>query len=286
MKPSEKFTILDFLKRYPDDNACLDEIFKLRYGSVGGCMKCGVAGAKYYRVKKRMCYDCGECGHQVYPLAGTVMHGTKTKLTLWFFAVYLFSTSKNGVSAKELQRQLGVAYKTAWKMGHLIRILMGDNRMPLSGIVQIDETLFGGKAKGKRGWAAEKKTCLFGMIERGGRVKVLAVPNRQQQILLPIIGNNIIVGSTVHTDEYKGYGCLSDLGYNHQRVVHSKYQWKDWKTGCHTNNIEGYWSNLKKSVFGTHTYVSPKYLQNYLNEFGFRHNNRNKKIFDMVMCRL
>lgn len=156
MKPTEKFTISDFLKRYRTYSACLDEIFKLRYGSIGGCMKCGVAGAKYYQVNKRQCYACGECGHHVYPLAGTVMHGTRTKLTLWFFSVYLFSTSKNGVSAKELQRQLGVTYKQAWRMGHLVRVLMGDNRMPLSGIVQLDETLFGGKAKGKRGWRQRK----------------------------------------------------------------------------------------------------------------------------------
>ena len=285
MDKKQKFTITNFMKRYPNDDVCLDEIFKLKYGSAEGCTSCAVVGAKFYRVKKRKCYECGECGHQVYPLAGTVMHGSKTNLTLWFFAVYLFASSKNGVSAKELERQLGVTYKTAWKMGHLIRVLMGENQMSLKGIVQIDETLFGGKAKGgKRGWGAAKKTCLFGMIERDGRVKVTAVPNRKNPTLIPIIMQNINVGTMIHTDEYKGYGKLTALGYQHQSVIHSKFQWK--RGDCHTNNIEGYWSNLKKSIFGTHTYVSPKHLQNYLNEFDFRHNYRKEKIFDRMLCRI
>ncbi|MFL5809789.1 MAG: IS1595 family transposase, partial [Flavisolibacter sp.] len=273
MKNKEKFTIADFQKRYPNDDACLDQIMKLRYSSMDGCPGCGVAGAKFYRVKSRKCYECGECAKQIYPLAGTVMQGSNTKLTLWFFAIYLFASSKNGVSAKELQRQLGVTYKTAWRMGHMIRVLMGDNQMPLKGIVEIDETLFGGKARGgKRGWGAEKKTCLFGMMERNGRVKVIAVPNRQHETLIPIITSNIYYGAMIHTDEYKGYGALSAYGYGHKKVVHSKFQWANGDVT--TNSMEGYWSNLKKSIFGTHTYVSPKLLQNYLNEFDFRHNNR------------
>lgn len=285
MDSKQKFTISDFMKRYPNDDVCLDAIFKLKYGTAEGCTCCGVAGAKFYRVKKRKCYECGECGHQVYPLAGTVMHGTKTKLHLWFFAIYLFATSKNGVSAKELERQLGVTYVTAWKMGHLIRVLMNDNQLPLQGIVQIDETLFGGRARGgKRGWGAEKKTCLFGMIEPNGRVKTATVPNRKNQTLMPIIRENIQNGTMIHTDEYKGYGNLKTHGYGHQSVVHSKFQWKN--GDCHTNNIEGYWSNLKKHIFGTHTYVSPKHLQNYLNEFSFRHNNRKERIFDVVLSKI
>lgn len=282
----EKFTIQDFLKRYPNDDVCLDQIFKMRYASMDGCVSCGISGAKYYRVKSRKCYECGECGHQLYPLAGTVMHGTNTKLTLWFFAIYLFASSKNGVSAKELERQLGVTYKTAWKMGHLIRVLMGSNEEPLKGIVQIDETLFGGKAKGgKRGWGAAKKTCLFGMMERDGRVKVLAVPNRRTETLIPIITANINPGTTVHSDEYKGYGRLPDYGYGHESVIHSKFQWKN--GDCHTNSIEGYWSNLKKSIFGTYTYVSPRHLQSYINEFDFRHNNRKEGImFDTILSSL
>jgi transposase-like protein len=285
MKNQEKFTIADFLKRYPNDDVCLDQIFKLRYGSMDGCTGCGVAGARYYRVKSRKCYECGECGKQIYPLAGTVMHGTQTKLTLWFFAIYLFASTKNGISAKELERQLGVAYKTAWRMGHLIRVLMNDSKMPLKGIVEIDETLFGGKGKIKRGWAAEKKTCLFGMMERGGRVKVMAVPNRQHDTLMPIITSNIIFGSMIHTDEYKGYGRLSAYGYGHKKVVHSKFQWVNGDVT--TNSMEGYWSNLKKSIFGTHTYISPRYMQNYLNEFAFRHNNRKgRAMFDAILCRI
>jgi transposase-like protein len=213
------------------------------------------------------------------------MHGSTTKLTLWFYVIYLFSTSKNGVSAKEIQRQIGVTYKTAWRMGHLVRKLMGSSDMPLKGMVEVDETLIGGRAKGKRGWAAENKTCLFGMIERGGRVKTTAIVNRSRRIILPLICATIMHGSTINTDEFKVYQSLKLNGYKHQSVVHSKYQWKN--DDCHTNSIEGYWSNLKKSIKGTHTFVSPKWLQNYVNEFDFRHNNRKGRIiFSAILSRI
>lgn len=261
----------------------MEIIFKIRYSNMEACPKCGVVHPKYYRVKARNCYECGDCGHQIYPLVGTIMEGTTTPLTDWFFAMYLFSVSKNGVSAKELQRSLGVTYKTAWRIGHKIRDLMNDKQDKLlKGIVEVDESLIGGKVKGgKRGWGAENKTCLFGMIERDGGVKVSVIEERTREAIYSEINSGVAKGSTVYSDEFKAYKTLSTQGYTHGSVVHSKNQWKD--GDCHTNSIEGYWSNLKKSILGTHTHISKKHMHRYLNEFAFRHNNRKGNIFEEML---
>lgn len=282
MTNSKKFTFKDFLERYPNDDACLEAIFQIRYGNIECCPKCAVVNAKFYKMKARRCYACGECGHHIYPTADTIMYSSQTKLTSWFYAIYLFAASKNGVSAKELQRQLGVTYKCAWRIGHKIREGMKRDGGKLSGEIEIDEALIGGAAEGKRGWGAENKTCVFGVMQRGGEVRTTIVNNRQRNVLLPLIKQHIAKGSTIYSDEFRVYRALSSQGYIHKSVIHSKYQWTNGV--CHTNSIEGYWSNLKKAILGTHTFVSRKWLQNYLNEFDFRHNHRKEKnMFDVIL---
>ena len=271
MKPT--FSIGDFIKMYPDEDACLKTIFGMRYGNLECCPACAVINSRFYKVKKRRCFECGQCGHQIYPLAGTIMEGTQIKLTLWFYAIFLFSNCRNGVSAKELQRVLGISYPSAWKLGHKIRLLMKQsNEKKLCGEVEIDESLFGPKGKGKRGWGAAKKVCLFGLVQRGGPVRTIIVPDRKQKTLLPLILANIRKGSRIYSDEFKVYKILKATGYRHMNVVHSKYQWREGH--CHTNTKEGHWSNLKKMTFGTFTWISSKYLQCYIDEFDFRYNNR------------
>ena len=272
---SMRYTIQDFFKQYPDDDSCLEDLFQRRFGQMEKCPKCGEK-FRYHRVKKRKCYECGSCANQIYPLSGTIMEGSTTSIQSWYYAIYLFSQSKNGVSAKELERQLGVTYKTAWRMGHKIREVMSkeDSKEQLTGIVEVDESMYGGKAKGKRGWGAENKTILFGMVERNGKVKVVTVKNRHQKTLVPIMNNQISKKAVVHTDKYRVYKQLPRLGYKH----HIKNN-KDVFTNC----IEGYWGNFKKSILGTHTWVSEKHLQSYLDEFAFRHNNRKISIFEMLL---
>jgi transposase-like protein len=163
--------------------------------------------------------------------------------------------------------------------------LVTDDGQQFSGTVEIDEALIGGRVKGgKRGWGAENKTCLFGMKQRGGNIKVIAVKNRERDTLFPIIRLNVAKGTMINTDEFKTYHTLSDEGYGHKSVVHSKYQWAQGET--HTNSIEGYWANLKKSILGTHTYVSPKHIQKYLAEFDFRHNHRDGAIFEELLKKI
>lgn len=280
-----KFTIADFNKFYPTNEACLQKLFDLRFGDMKKCPnpKCGKDNPKYYKVKTRAVYECGTCGHNIRPTAGTIFHKSSTPLTSWFFVIFLFANSKNGVSGKEIERQIGVSYECAWRIGHKVRELMDEGDIMLEGIVEADESLYGGRAKGgKRGWGADKKSCMFGMIERGGKVKIKKVDGRRKEIILPIMGAMLIAGATVFTDEYKGYRDLTAMGFEHDTVNHSAYQWK--KGDVHTNSIEGFWSNLKSSLAGTHTHVSAKWLQNYLNEFNFRHNHRKGVVmFDAIL---
>jgi transposase len=134
----------------------------------------------------------------------------------------------------------------------------------------------GGVARGgKRGWGEANKTCMVGIIERDGGVRVTPVEKRNKETLLSLLEEHVQKGTAVNTDEFKAYSSLPELGYEHQTVVHPKYQWAQGE--AHTNSMEGYWGNLKKHIRGTHTYDSPKYLPKYLAEFSFRHNYRQHK---------
>lgn len=181
---ASKFTLLNFLYRYPNDDVCLDELWGRRCGHLEHCPDCA-ASTKWSRVKGRTCFQSQWCGFQVYPFAGSIFEKTRTPLRLWFFAIYLFSVCKNGVSGKELQRHLGVTSKTAWRIGQQIRTLMDENgEIVLEGKVEMDESHFGGRHKGgKHGWGSENKTCVFGMASRDGKV----VTDRKASTLIPII---------------------------------------------------------------------------------------------------
>ena len=207
------------------------------------------------------------------------MERTHLPLHKWFYAMFLFSTSRHGVAAKELERQLDIPYKTAWRMAHEIRKYMArvDGEWPLGGTgggdIEADETYVGGKRSGgKRGRGAPNKTVVFGMLERGGDLMMKVVPNVRKKTLQPIIEENIVAGSTVHTDELKSYGGLSKAGFEHKTVNHGAGEYVD--GDCHVNGLEGFWARLKLSIRGTHVHVSSKHLQKYVKEFEYRYNRR------------
>ena len=271
-----QFTIKDFNETYPDDNACLDEIFRSRFGEGKiVCPKCSKE-SNFYRIAGRKVYGCQFCGYQLSPTAGTIFHKSPTSLKNWFYVVYKFSTSsKNGVSAKEVERELGVTYKCAWRMCKQVRILFEESGDILSGIVEADETYVGGKAEGKRGRGARKKTAVFGMVERQGMVKAKVVKDTKKKTVEPLIRQNVQLESTVVTDEYRSYGGLSN-GYNHETVKHSAKEYV--RGNAHVNSLEGFWSQVKRSINGTYHCVSPSYLQSYLNEFSWRYNRRSSSV--------
>ena len=269
-------TVTDFFRQFPTDDACLEHLWNVRFGDEVECEKCGKVG-KFYRLRKEPAYSCPRCGHHIHPMVGTPFAKSRTPLQKWFYAMYMFTTTRHGVAAKELQRQLGVTYKTAWRMGHELRKYMAevDGETPLSGDVEADETYVGGRTTGgKRGRGAPNKTVVFGMLERGGDVMATVVPNVRKKTLQPIIKENVVEGSTVHTDELKSYSGLSKAGFDHETVNHGAGEYVD--GDCHVNGIEGFWARLKLSIRGTHVHVSAKHLQTYVKEFEYRYNRRKR----------
>lgn len=281
-----KYTINDFNAKYPDDEACLHELYLQKYGSLTECPKCEEA-AKFYKVQDRKCYSCQWCGHQLHPLSGTIFHKSPTQLRLWFYTIFLFSNAKNGVSAKELQRTIGVTYKCAWRMAQQVRDLFSQvDREQLNGTVEADETYVGGKRRGKRGRGAEGKTPVFGMAQREGGVRARVTVDTKRKTVAPILRENVAIGSTVYTDEYSVYNKIGEDGYDHGRVNHSAKQWVNGQ--AHTNTIEGFWSQLKRSIDGTYHNLSTKHLQKYVDEFCWRYNNRKSltPIFPLMISRI
>ncbi|MCH9052262.1 MAG: IS1595 family transposase [Proteobacteria bacterium] len=290
MTDPRKTTVRDFFNRFPSDDACLDHVMDVRYGMRHKCGKCS-EDATFHRLAKRKAYSCSRCGHHVYPCAGTIFEDSRTSLQLWFYAIYLFVVTRHGVSGKELQRALGVTYKTAWRMGQQIRILMSnaDSFEMLRGHVELDEAYIGGKRPGKRGRGAAGKTIVMGAKERGGRMIAGKIPNIKRATLRAVVLSAVEPGSIVSTDELMSYGLLKGDGYQHGTVKHGarEYVRYDSATGVmhHVNHVESFWRLFKKSVASTHIHVSSKYMDRYLNEFTFRlnHRDRGNAMFDLLI---
>jgi transposase len=284
-----KLTVREFFKRFPDDATCLEHVMAVRYGLRHTCAKCGTADATFHRLSNRPAFSCASCGAHVYPCAGTVFQDTRTPLTLWFYAIFLFVTTRHGVSGKELERQLGVTYKTAWRMGQQIRLLMGsvDEFVALKGHVELDETLVGGRATRARLMA--NKTIVMGLKERGGRMVTEIIPDVTKATLRNVVLMNVQPRSVVSTDEARGYGLLTGDDYQHGRVNHSAKEWvrQDPETGVkhHVAHVESFWNLFKTSVRSTHIHISEKYMARYLDEFTFRSNHRAMRnaMFDLII---
>jgi transposase-like protein len=270
-------TLRQFQDRFPTDEACLDHLFQVRYGTDFDCPKCE-RPAKYSRVKARRAYQCNWCAHQLYPTSGTPFDRTRTSLRDWFFVMFQFCASRNGVAAKEVERQLGVTYKTAWRMCHQIREYMGalDSDDPLGGIgetVEIDETLIGGSVSGKGKGYKGNKTCVVGMLERNGELVTRVVSRRTKEAMQSLIVSQVLPGTTINTDEFGGYKDIDQSGYRHVKVQHNLGEYAR-PCGAGVNQIEGFWAQLKRGINGTHIHVSGKHLPKYLGEFEYRHNMR------------
>lgn len=250
-----KFTFKQFQAEFPDDDACLLSIFKQKYGEKPVCPGCGVVESKFHKITGRRAFACQDCGHHLYPCVGTPFEKSSTNLTKWFHAMYLLTATRNGVSAKELQRHLGVTYKCAWRIGHELRLLMGaaTGARTLSGHVEMDETYMGGKEmnkhpgkKLKAGRGTVGKTPVFGMLERNGDVVAHVVPYSKRATLEPIFLDKVEKGAVISTDEAAMYKSLTSHGYGHGVVEHSAGQYV---SGIHhTNSIEGFWSHFKRGI--------------------------------------
>ena len=271
-------TIAQFFKQFPDDEICLNHLFEIRFGQGFECPSCE-RPSKWFRIKAERAYSCQWCGHHLHPTVGTPFQQTRTPLQMWFYAIFLFTTTRNGVAAKELERQLGVTYKTAWRMAHLIRQHMADvdGEDMIGGpgtAVEVDETLVGGVRKGgKRGRGAPGKTIVMGMMERNGDIITKVVPDVRAKTLQPLIEEHVAKGGQLHTDELASYNGLHKKEYRHMTVNHGAGEYVGFD-GATVNGIEGFWSQLKRSINGTHIHVSGKHLGKYAKEAEYRFNRR------------
>jgi transposase len=231
-------SVRQFFARFPDDDACLAHVMEVRYGLRHTCRKCGKE-ASFHRITGRKAFACAQCGDHVYPCADTIFQDSRTSMQLWFYAIFLFVTTRHGVSARELKRSLGVTLKTAWRMGHKIRELTGraDMKAMLDGHVEIDETFVGGKAD--RANTFKNKTIVMGLKKRGGRLHTEVIPNLTTKVLRDVVTRQVHEGSTISTDEWAGYNLLAVSPYTHESVNHDR---KEWARGeVHTNNLESFW---------------------------------------------
>ena len=292
-----QYSLMEFTREFPDDTACLGHLWRSRYspdGEHAECPKCDRERVfkRYATKQRRQSWCCTGCGHHIHPTAGTIFHKSSTSLHLWFYAAYLMSSTRCGISAKQLEREIGVNYKTAWRMMNRIRNkLMADDGEQLFGDVEIDETSWGGKPRKPltRPEAAafrEAKSTVLGMVERGGRVRLRIIPSRRGPALSREVRANVNPSSLVFTDDWQAYKPLKYDGYLGHRIINRSHGiYVDGDT--HTNTIEGFFGNLKTGMRGAYKKVSPKWLPSYLDEYAFRYNERHspEAMFDTLINR-
>jgi transposase-like protein len=284
-----RVSFMEFTREYPDDDACLVFLWRTRYAEDSEhatCPRCEQLRSfkRYETTQRRQSWTCTACGHHIHPTAGTIFHKSSTSLHLWFYAIYLMSSTRCGISAKQLEREIGVNYKTAHRMLRLIRTeLMAQDDDPLSGEVEADETFVGGKlregerrklrAKGiqNAGPASKPRVVVMGMVERKGRVRANVVASSQGFVVTGQVHTHVLPGSSVFTDDWSGYDKLRHR-YTHHRINHSARIYVD--GNVHTQTIEGFFSLVKNGIRGTYHSVSKRHLPTYLNEYVWRYNHR------------
>jgi len=288
-------TFMELLKLFPSEEKVIDYFIKIRYQETIACNHCGSVKV-YHRSKTPKVFDCNDCGNTFSIFKDTIFEKTTTDLRKWMYAIHLFLNGKKGISGLQLKREIGVTYKTAWRMLKQIRSAMGNvrNREMFEAIIEIDETYIGGKPRmnsnndkhNKRG-RGTKKTPVVGLIDRDKKkiYAKVAMPNRQGKKLtgmqlLSILNEVCKQDATIITDDFKSYNILARTEYIRLVIDHSK----EFARGMiHTNNVESFWATLKRGVYGIYHHVSIKYLQDYVNEFCFRYNNRKVNMFDLFL---
>jgi len=267
MTNKKKYGVISLHKQFPTDEACLQFIFNARHSTECSC------GGVYRPRTGRKTFQCSKCRHHISPLAGTIFHKSDTPLTTWFEAILRFSNAKSGYSAKQMQRDLEVTYKTAWRMLHLIRKALPQEDRPLSGEVEMDTGYFGGKGNAGKNNAnlsavMANKAVIMAAVERGGHTRAEVVSDASAKTISNFLGRNVSTRATLMTDSALTY---EKLPYKREAVNHSKREYVRGK--AHINNVEIFWSHVKRSIKGVHKGVSPKHLQSYLDGYVWHRNN-------------
>ena len=272
-------TVMEFNRRFGTEDACLEYLAALKWAGGFICPRCG--SKEYGFVHTRRFIQCRKCNYQESPTTSTIFEYTRKPLPEWFWAIYWMATQKTGMSAMELYRQLDFgSYKTAWTWLHKIRhAMVRPDRDKLTGAVEVDEAYVGGKGEIAGRGAKETQSIVAVAVEvlftkegkpASGRVRMRAIPDASAPSLVGFIQNHIEKGSTVLTDEWKGYLPLHKYGYDHEAIKIGDPK----EASVKFPRVHRVISNLKAWLNGTHRYVSTKHIQTYLNEFVFRFNRR------------
>lgn len=275
---SEFKSIIDLIKAFPTEEACVKHLEELRWN--GNIVSPFDVESKVYKCAGNK-YRCKNTGKYFNVRTATLFDNTKIELQKWFMAIFLVTSHKKGISSLQLGRDLDVTQKTAWFMLQRIRNCFGlHNDNILDNEVEIDETYVGGKNKNRhadkkvensQGRSHIDKTPVLGMVERQGKVSAIAVENVSSAVLTPEVIRLVKESATLYTDEWLGYKGISKI-YDHSVVKHNQGEYVNGRV--HTNTIEGFWSLLKRGIVGIYHFTSKKHLQKYVDEFVFRYNSR------------
>ncbi len=277
MPDTSPSNLMHLMDRFTTDEKCRDFLEELRWpGGKVSCPQCGCE--RVSELTARPQWDCSACRYQFSVTAGTIMHDSHLPLRKWLVAIHLMMESRKAISANQLKRTLGIgSYRTAWYLCHRIRGAMGNDPFDgptLFGVIEVDETLIGGKRKHVGRGCRKNKTWVAGAIQRGGQVRLQSIPNVRKATLHTFIEKNVSdKAEALYTDELQSYLGIETENTRHETVNHSI---EEWVVGdVHTNSIEGVWSLFKRSIIGAFHTISAKHLDRYLEEMEWRFNNRN-----------
>lgn len=283
--PKQNMNLVKLVDTFHSEDLCRAYLEELRWPKGVRCLRC--ESEKVARIQDRPQHFCNSCEYHFSVTVGTVMHDSHLPLWKWFLATYAMCESKKGISANQMMRTLNVSYRTAWYLCHRIRAAMRDaNPVPLSGIIEVDETYVGGKKRGMGRGYVGNKTMVIGAIERGGNVR-LKVEKRNDRRTLHTFIKSVASddAEAIHTDEWPAYRGIGDADTRHETVNHKAEEWV--RADVHTNSVEGVWSLLKRSIVGSYHQLSAKHLDSYAQEMAWRFNNRdNPFIFHDTMAKL
>jgi transposase-like protein len=305
-------SLIDIEQAFGTEENCVRYLQAFRWPDGVECLKCGSKRVSKFqtnetqreitnkkgetrevKVPARILFQCNQpgCRHQFSATTGTIFADTHLPLTTWFKAIGLLMNAKKGISAKQMERDLGVHYRTAWHLNHRIREAMQDGDGSLfGGTVEADATFVGGKYDKRRKRGPYGKQAVAGVIQRKsdeGHSKVRAFPVEKEiiSVMSTVIRENVATDAEIMTDEHGAYASLKKQGFKHEIVSHTKEEWV--RGNVHTQGIENFWSLFKRGVVGSFHQVSVKHLHRYLNEFSYRFNNReDEKIFAMTVFNL
>lgn len=286
MSKPETISLYEFFQQFPDENSARLYFENKRWAGSPKCGHCGSTNVSECKDHKPMAYRCRACRKHFSVRIGTILEESKLPLHKWLMAIYMMTTARKGIPSTQMAKELGVTQKTAWFLSQRIReTWMSNKDGGMGSNIQVDETYIGGKEKNKhahkklnKGRGSVGKMAVLGMIDENGIVKSKPISDTTAKTFHSFIKQNVKVGSTVVTDDFRSYRGLD--GYEHKTVKHSVGEYV--KDQAHTNGIESFWALLKRGYYGIYHNMSEQHLHRYVNEFSFRHNTSSVDTIDFI----